>query len=273
MVENELCRVDDGPDEIFGGCPAAFFLVLVFLFVLVVPIKFFDLCALGLGGASGPGCPASRGDGFRGGFRGDGAVRLRRVQVFVQRACLGGWTAAQAIRTPQFALMLVCGVAYSVPWNTVVPHLPLHMLDVGYTEAVAIERCVAGINDVLGHAEKRGVFLALENHGGITSTPAQMMKIIQGVRDSKFFGVNFDGGNFRSDDPYRDMAVIAPYAINAQVKVSIFRNGKKEPADLKRVIGILRDADYRGYIVLEYEEKDPLGEIPGYLGQLRQLIS
>jgi sugar phosphate isomerase/epimerase len=126
---------------------------------------------------------------------------------------------------------------------------------------------------VLGHAEKRGVFLALENHGGITSTPAQMMKIIQGVRDSKFFGVNFDGGNFRSDDPYRDMAVIAPYAINAQVKVSIFRNGKKEPADLKRVIGILRDADYRGYIVLEYEEKDPLGEIPGYLGQLRQLIS
>ncbi|MFP6701151.1 MAG: sugar phosphate isomerase/epimerase, partial [Planctomycetaceae bacterium] len=85
--------------------------------------------------------------------------------------------------------------------------------------------------------------------------------------------VNFDGGNFRSDDPYRDMAVIAPYAINAQVKVSIFRNGKKEPADLKRVIGILRDADYRGYIVLEYEEEDPLGEIPGYLGQLRQLIS
>ncbi len=143
----------------------------------------------------------------------------------------------------------------------------------GDTQEVAIERCVAGINDVLGHAEKRGVFLALENHGGITSTPAQMMKIIQGVRDSKFFGVNFDGGNFRSDDPYRDMAVIAPYAINAQVKVSIFRNGKKEPADLKRVIGILRDADYRGYIVLEYEEKDPLGEIPGYLEQLRQLIS
>ena len=55
--------------------------------------------------------------------------------------------------------------------------------------------------------------------------------------------------------------------------MSIFRNDKKEPADLKRVIGILRDADYRGYIVLEYEEKDPLGEIPGILGQLRQLIS
>ena len=48
------------------------------------------------------------------------------------------WTAAQAIRTPQFVLMLVCGVAYSVPWNTVVPHLTLHMMDVGHPEAVAI---------------------------------------------------------------------------------------------------------------------------------------
>ena len=48
------------------------------------------------------------------------------------------WTAAQAIRTPQFALMLVCGVAYSVPWNTVVAHLALHLVPVGHARAVAI---------------------------------------------------------------------------------------------------------------------------------------
>ena len=48
------------------------------------------------------------------------------------------WTAAQAIRTPQFALMLVCGVAYSVPWNSVVPHLVLHLGDVGHARGVAI---------------------------------------------------------------------------------------------------------------------------------------
>ncbi len=143
----------------------------------------------------------------------------------------------------------------------------------GDTEAAALERCVEGINRALDHAEERGVFLALENHGGITATPAQMMRIIKNVRKSPFFGVNLDGGNFRTDDPYRDMAVIAPYAVNAQVKVSIFREDKKEPADLERVVGILRDADYRGYVVLEYEEKDPLGEIPGILKQLRQLIS
>ena len=48
------------------------------------------------------------------------------------------WTAAEAVRTPQFRLMLVCGVAYAVPYNTVVAHLTLHLIDVGYAETVAI---------------------------------------------------------------------------------------------------------------------------------------
>ena len=47
------------------------------------------------------------------------------------------WTAAQAVRTPQFALVVVCGVAYAVPWSAVVAHLNLHLQDVGYPAAVA----------------------------------------------------------------------------------------------------------------------------------------
>ncbi len=49
-----------------------------------------------------------------------------------------GWTARQAVRTPQFCLMLVCGVAYAVPWNTAVAHLTLHLIDLGHRETVAI---------------------------------------------------------------------------------------------------------------------------------------
>lgn len=143
----------------------------------------------------------------------------------------------------------------------------------GDTEEVAIERCVAGINESLDYAAQKGVFLALENHGGITATPDQMLKIIAGVKDSPWFGVNFDGGNFRTDDPYRDLARIAPYAINAQLKVAVTRKGKKEDADMGRMIQILREAGYRGYIVLEYEEsEDPKKAIPGLIKKLRDLI-
>lgn len=142
----------------------------------------------------------------------------------------------------------------------------------GDSEEAATERCVAGINESLTYAAQKGVFLALENHGGITATPEQMLKIVDAVESSPWFGVNFDSGNFRTDDPYRDLEKIAPYAINAQIKVMIAPNGKKEPADLERVVNILREAGYRGYVVLEYEENNPKEEIPKYIGQLRELI-
>jgi len=144
----------------------------------------------------------------------------------------------------------------------------------GDSEETAIERCVQGINQSLEYAATRGVFLALENHGGITATPEQMLRIVGAVNDSPWFGVNFDSGNFRTDDPYRDLARIAPYAVNAQIKVSVHPNdgGGRQPADLPRIIEILKDAGYRGYVTLEFEEQNPFDEIPRYLDQLRDLI-
>ncbi|MBS0204875.1 MAG: sugar phosphate isomerase/epimerase [Planctomycetes bacterium] len=144
----------------------------------------------------------------------------------------------------------------------------------GESEEVARERCIAGINQSLEYAATKGVCLALENHGGITATPEQMLKIIEGVTPSPWFGVNFDGGNFRTPDPYADLAKIAPYAINAQIKVEVAPNGKSEPTDLARVVKILKDAHYRGFLVLEYEaQEDPLVAVPGHLKTLRELIS
>lgn len=144
----------------------------------------------------------------------------------------------------------------------------------GETEEVARERCIDGINQSLEYAATKGVCLALENHGGITATPEQMLKIIAAVKPSPWFGVNFDGGNFRTDDPYRDLAKIAPYAINAQIKVEVAPNGKPEPTDLPRAVKILKDANYRGFLVLEYEAKeDPFTAIPDSLKRLRELIA
>lgn len=145
----------------------------------------------------------------------------------------------------------------------------------GDTEEAALDRCVEGINQAVQYAAQKGVVLALENHGGITATPQQLLRIVERVDDSPWFGVNFDSGNFRTDDPYRDLEMIAPYAVNAQVKVSVAPNGgPKQPADLPRIVEILKQANYRGYVVLEYEEhEDPRTEIPKYVDQLRELIA
>ncbi len=137
----------------------------------------------------------------------------------------------------------------------------------------AVELCSAGINESLEYAASKGVCLALDNHGGIKATPGQLLKIVEAVKPMPNFGINFDSGNFYTDDPYRDLEQIAPLAINAQIKVEMMQGGKKVPADLKRVVQILKKANYRGYVVLEYEaSEDPKEAIPGYIKQLRDFI-
>jgi sugar phosphate isomerase/epimerase len=144
----------------------------------------------------------------------------------------------------------------------------------GSTEDQAVSWAIDGINAVLPHAASKGIVLALENHGGITTTAQQVMKIVKAI-DAPNFGVNLDTGNFRGNDPYDEMAQLAPYAMNVQVKTEIEsgRERGKEAADLGRVVAILREARYSGYVVLEYEAaEDPLKAIPRHIQTLRQLI-
>ncbi len=145
----------------------------------------------------------------------------------------------------------------------------------GSTEEQAVAWAIEGFKASLEYAARKGVVLALENHGGITESPEQLLKLVKAV-DSPYFGVNLDTGNFHGADPYADLAKLAPYAMNVQVKTEIKPAGaaKKQEADLARFIAILREARYSGYVVLEYEAAaDPMTSIPKHIATLRRLIS
>ncbi len=93
--------------------------------------------------------------------------------------------------------------------------------------------------------------------------------------NSPWAGINLDSGNFHTADPYGDLAKIAPYAVNVQMKTSLRPKGAKtaEPMDLPRLIGILKDAGYQGWFTLEYEDgEDAEVTVPKVLGQMRELI-
>jgi sugar phosphate isomerase/epimerase len=146
-------------------------------------------------------------------------------------------------------------------------------LEKGDTEEKARKRCVEAIQESCDHAAKYGVILALENHGGIVTTAEQMLAVIKAVKHD-WFGVNFDTGNFHTEDPYADLVKIAPYAVVVQIKTEIQKAGmKKEPADLKKLLDILRDAGFRGYVALEYEaEEDPKTGVPKAIAALQKLV-
>lgn len=140
----------------------------------------------------------------------------------------------------------------------------------GADPAAVHKQMVAAIEECCQHAGGVGIYLALENHGGPTATAEGLLSLLRDV-NSPWLAANLDTGNFHSDRIYEEIAEIAPYAVNVQVKVVVSGpSGKKEPTDYARLAKILRESGYRGYVVLEFEEAgDPRTECPRHLDELR----
>ncbi len=134
--------------------------------------------------------------------------------------------------------------------------------------------CIEALEECCDYAGKKGIMLGVENHGGIIGNATDLLDIMRAVK-SPWCGVNLDSGNFRTDDPYQDFAACAPYAVNVQWKADVTpRGGQKQPADLKRIVKILRDANYQGYVALEYEAaEDPWTAVPRLMKEMREAIN
>ncbi|HNQ87369.1 MAG TPA: sugar phosphate isomerase/epimerase family protein [Verrucomicrobiota bacterium] len=153
------------------------------------------------------------------------------------------------------------------------PHIRVFAGDARGLEAgLARRQCIQGLEECGAYAAAKGIWLGLENHGGIVAKADDLLEIVRAVQ-CPYVGVNLDTGNFYGPgDPYDDMARLAPYAVNVQVKVEINRPGSgKEPADLSRIVRILRQVNYQGFVALEYEAApDPWTAVPEWLKRMRE---
>ena len=62
-------------------------------------------------------------------------------------------------------------------------------------------------------------------------------------------------------------------AVDSELQNEVKVYGGSRPSLSRTLSNVLRDADYSGYVVLEYEAReDPFKAIPRYLAQLRKLI-
>ena len=139
----------------------------------------------------------------------------------------------------------------------------------GHTEDEGFKWCIDAIQQCLPKAQESGVILALENHWGLTRTPEGLLRILNAI-DSPWLGGLMDTGNFL-EDPYPKLEMIAPKTVFVQAK-TYPGGGEWYTLDLdyKRIAGILKKVNYRGYISLEMEGKEnPDVAVPKSLEALR----
>lgn len=133
-----------------------------------------------------------------------------------------------------------------------------------------IRTSIAALQECAEYAGERGIMIGVENHGNIS--PDQLVEIIEAV-DSPWIGINLDTGNFHTEDPYADLARCAPWAVNIQVKLQMRSpQGVRSQADYGRIAGILREARYQGFVVLEYEAETPFADVPREMDKLREAL-
>jgi sugar phosphate isomerase/epimerase len=92
------------------------------------------------------------------------------------------------------------------------------------------EWIVAALSECTEHGKKYGVIIGVQNHGDFLQTGQQLLDLINAV-NSDWCGAIVDTGYFRTKDQYVDMAEVAPYAVNWQIKQSPSADNPRIPID------------------------------------------
>ena len=135
---------------------------------------------------------------------------------------------------------------------------------------------IESYKECAAYGEKYKVKIGIQNHGDMLQTSAQCKYVLNGV-NSKWAGLIVDTGNFKTADPYKDIAELVPYAINWQIKESPFEIGNQTPTDYNRLVQIIKDGRYKGFLPIETllvrdKPYDPFLLVPQMLNRMHAAI-
>lgn len=157
-------------------------------------------------------------------------------------------------------------------WVDAAKHLGCHSIrvnafGVGSAEDVA-SAAVDGLGRLSEYAAKSAINIIVENHGSYSSNGAWLAGVMKSV-DMENCGTLPDFGNFcvkrdgegmwggncvEEYDRYKGVMEMMPYARGVSAKSHDFdADGNEINTDYLRVLQIVKNAGYRGYIGIEYE--------------------
>jgi L-ribulose-5-phosphate 3-epimerase len=133
------------------------------------------------------------------------------------------------------------------------------------TDVWAVAEACAKLTE---YGDQHSIKIICENHGGPSSNPDAMVALMKAV-NKPTFGTLPDFGNFPERggkytiDVYDAIARLMPYAKGVSAKSYDFDDsGRETKLDYGRILKIVTDAGYHGFVGIEYEG-ERLGEPEG----------
>mgnify|MGYP001234140133 FL=1 len=128
-----------------------------------------------------------------------------------------------------------------------------------------------GLARLTDHAAKQNINVIVENHGGLSSNGAWLAGVMKMINKPRC-GTLPDFGNFILDwgtreeyDRYTGVTELMPYAKAVSAKSHDFDgDGNEIHTNYEKMISIVLDAGYRGFIGIEYEGGN-IGEFEGII--------
>ena len=147
-------------------------------------------------------------------------------------------------------------------WVEAAKELGCHSIRVNASSQGSYEEQISlaadGLRSLTEYGDQHDINVIVENHGGLSSNGAWLASVMKTVGHPRC-GTLPDFGNFRLSgdewyDRYRGVRELMPYAKAVSAKSYEFDgNGNDKMTDYHRMMRIVLDAGYRGWVGIEYE--------------------
>lgn len=143
------------------------------------------------------------------------------------------------------------------PWVAAAKFLGCHAIRVNaYSKGTPEEQSklvTDGLSRVAQFGATAGINVIVENHGGLSSDGQWLSGVIKAVNLPNC-GTLPDFGNFGKYDRYKGVRELMPFAKGVSAKSHDFGpDGNELQTDYRKMLKIVLDAGYHGYIGIEYE--------------------
>ncbi len=131
-----------------------------------------------------------------------------------------------------------------------------------------VSNAIIGLKQLAEYGKSKNINIIVENHGGLSSNAGLLIQVMEHVamencgtlpdfgnfcvkRDS---GGNWDGKCIEDYDKYKGVSEMMPYAKGVSAKSYDFdADGNETTLDYPRLLKIVKDAGYTGFVGVEFE--------------------